>query len=397
MTECNSDDDCVKPNYCTFNEDKMKSYCIQYNKQIMGCLNEEINASFNPITYNITDNNFDNCFNFTRNHDTPSGKSNQYLIYRNSIDTPVDISSTKIGIRCMNSGTPTNLNIPLDNYNINCDGKECTLTHKSNLESFIEENKCESSVKVSYNCENENVEKSILFNPNKPIKLSCPVGNINDFNNKCVSLNKMPKTSTLTSKCKNPVYKIPIKASNKYIENYYTERYNDLSNNITEYTIEITNLRLKKFINQYILKYGNEHPITIDSLKAYINGNTDAVYMTSEDNKELNKILSIEQYETTINDTVDITDKYNTLLSSYNNLILQTQEIYNNNIDTSKEKIESDKTVLFDLNTAVTTLDQKILMNDNVTDINDVILKMLGLIIIFMIFIACFYFYRTFK
>ncbi len=285
---CKLDSDCSKGNKCAFNEKNMRHQCIPANKKILyqGCLNTKKFNEYNRIESSSQEDTKDmnKCIDFVRRQKKSDGLHYNYMIFKNKIDSFVDLSTINVYLKC---NEELLLVMPTKEFfEVKCDDRQqkCVLKPNGTFKTFVHSNAqtCGGrlSLEVEYSCENENIDNTlkIPINPKKMddiiIDVRCPV-NVEDskFQSKCVAAyfdtdNSNPgvqKYLDLLDKniepenCVQPVYKVPMIVSD--IDVYQQLMNQKTSKNIQEYNKmlndkeeEMIQLKMK----QLKLKYKKE-------------------------------------------------------------------------------------------------------------------------------------------
>ena len=236
---CNVDMDCKKNEYCSFDETKLQHSCIPKEKKILyqGCLNTKKFNEFDKIESKSKEHHgeMDKCIDFVREQKNKDGLHYNYMIYKNKINSFVDLNTINIYLKC---NKELLLVMPSKDFFVTqCDNKQqkCVLKPNQAFMTFVQSNAktCggKLSLEVEYSCENENIDNTIHVDIDTnnldgiEIDLTCPV-NVEDskFQSSCVAAYFDTRDSNpdinryldLLDKniepedCVQPVYKVPM-------------------------------------------------------------------------------------------------------------------------------------------------------------------------------------------
>lgn len=293
---CNTDTDCTKGNMCSFNEETLKHQCIPADQKILyqGCLNTKKFNEFNKIESSspADQESLEKCIDFTRRQKNSDGIHYNYMIFKNKINSFVDLTTINVYLKC--NGELLLVMPTREFFEMKCDDqqKNCVLKPNETFKTFVESNSktCggKLSLDIEYSCENENIQKTM----NHPIDLTklqsiridlkCPVDVKNSkFQSKCIATyfdtrNSNPGTQKyleLLDKtiepqdCVQPVYKVPLHVSDVNVYRQLMEQktskniqeYNQMLNEKEEEMIQLKMKQLKvKFKKETQRELGDE-------------------------------------------------------------------------------------------------------------------------------------------
>ena len=313
---CNLDTDCKQNEFCAFDEKNMKHYCKsnKNNELYVGCLNTNKYNELNSIESRNEDDvvNIKSCVNFVRKQVNNDNYSYDYMVYKNKINSFVDVNTVNIYLKC---GKEVLMVLPPDNFfDVKCinDQKECILKPNDAFKTFVRANNksCggKLSLDVEYECDNEKLKNNlnIPFTVNNidniQIKLLCPIDLKNEkFQSKCVAAyfdnqNSNPDINDykelLDKKvkpedCVLPVYKVPrivndLKVYQQVMNKKKEEKIKKFNEELKRKSYEINKLKAEKFMALFEKETGKK--ISFDDAMTIISNeqNND----TSIDNNE---------------------------------------------------------------------------------------------------------------
>lgn len=388
---CYNDNDCLNNEYCSFDPETITNSCISKKDLKLGCLNnmEQLKELGDVKMISSYDNedqvNENSCIDFSRKQRNKEGFNYNYFIYKRKKSTPVDINNIDVNLSCdeINNITLTNS----DFIDIICeeDMENCKLKQKNLFKNFLKNNqkncKNNSKINVTYQCENENIKKTVSYNTDETdMNISCPINKDDEkIKSKCTALyiennkdyigNKLDFTHN-NYNCLNPFYVVPIDVGDISVyknkkKNKLSEKLNSYKNKIETNDEEIQNLKIQKIITEY--EYANSQQITYEQAKKIL-----------EFEEENNKKKMVESINTRPDPKLQY--KLNVLEEEYIEDLNMLNKIQTNNNNVINNKMK-------ELNANNELITQKIYMDYYKTNVNNNLIKFLKRISIFVFLI----------
>ena len=222
VLKCFNDDDCGQNNMCTYDSDNKIQKCsnLDYQDLSLGCISEDqANSKFlqrgNSSNSDDVNESLRSCIKWSRQQSC-NGEDCNYLIYKEPIQTPIDINNNlSIKIKCKGGDTVRTITGDVRKY---CSGKNpdsCVYDIPSDTIDSVRNNNSncnEFEVVTEYGCINQEGTNTNTTSLDEPISLTCPTGDGSSFNAKCMTSHVNPTELKFISEnnCQNPVYKVPL-------------------------------------------------------------------------------------------------------------------------------------------------------------------------------------------
>ncbi len=286
LQKCKKDKDCKNNEYCAFNENDEKHYCIP-NKIYLGCLkNSDSMYRFLKATDKKYSENMDNCIDFARKLNN-NEIIYDYIHFKPKVATPIKKKSINVNLKC---GDAKIINLPYeDSFKEDCDAnnENCKIVPKNNITKILENNlpNCAKDyhLNINYSCDVENIDKSKKVDLNKnnikdlTFNLKCPVNEKNNkYESQCtlfsfkeednVNLDKIFDSNIVQQKCDYASYLIPNIIND--INEYNLKKNKKLEKNMEKFN-DIISADEEELNKKKALQYMVEHEKKFNSKISY--------------------------------------------------------------------------------------------------------------------------------
>ena len=341
VLKCFNDDDCGQNNMCIYDSDNKIQKCsnLDYQDLSIGCISEDqANSKFrdrgNSSNSDDVNESLRSCIKWSRQQSC-NGEDCNYLIYKEPIQTPIDINNNlSIKIKCKGGDTVRTITGDVKTYCTSQNPDSCVYDIPSDTIDSIRNNNSncnEFEVVTEYGCVNQDGTNTNKTNLNEPISITCPTGDRTPFDAKCMTAHVDPSELTFISNddCQNRVYKVPLM--------YSTEA------DLKEIMSSAENAELKSIQEQLEETKDKMYELKVRQFKSWQKslGNeldtNQAIQMMDQLEEERKEQIEQQRHTQINNLESELLDAHNNQVMTMNNL----NNIEQSRIDESRHKLDS--------------------------------------------------------
>jgi hypothetical protein len=268
VLRCYDDSDCGTNNMCIPTDGVQKCSDITYQDNIEGCLTESAYANFekdaNISNSADTNESLRSCVKWARKQ-TCNGEHCNYLVYKEPIQTPIDINGIDVKVVCSDDSTKYYpITSKVKEYCADKDSTNCVY----NIPDLVKQDAMANiqdctnyKVVTTYSCVNQDETTTSEGTLSDPVTLSCPLGDGNDFKAKCAVGNADSDeigqyvVSNDAADCKYPLYKIPPLYSSQadldtIMQSASDKELQNIQEELETVHDQMLELKVKKFMNE---------------------------------------------------------------------------------------------------------------------------------------------------